>query len=143
MNIPTYLTGATQARAYHLLRSYVYSALEKYKITPTHWSILGIIKEAEDGLRSSEIATKMHVKAPLVTLITHELILRNYVVSSPHQSDGRARVLSISPEGKEFMDKIEKDLRKRLERLLKGLSDDDLTVYYKVLQTMIVNGEQI
>jgi DNA-binding MarR family transcriptional regulator len=141
MNTPTYLTGTTQAQAYRLLRSRVYDVLSEYHLTPTHWSMLGLIYEASNGLRASEIAASMHVKAPLVTMITRELISQKYVVSVPHQFDGRAKLLAITPAGKNFVKIIETAMRGVLEKLLEGLTESDLDTYYKVLQTMIQNAQ--
>jgi DNA-binding MarR family transcriptional regulator len=143
MNIPAYLTGTTQARAHRLLRMHVYGVLERYELTPTHWSILGMINESKSGLRSSEIAVSMHVKAPLVTMITHELVVRDYVISVPHHYDGRAKLLVITPAGKRFVKTVEANLREILGKLFAGLSDTELATYNKVLQTMITNGEQM
>lgn len=140
MEIPTYITGTIQTQAYRLLRSNVYDALSQYHLTPTYWSVLGLIIEAHDGIRASEVAKRLHVKAPLITMITRELINRDFIKSFPHQIDGRAKLLAITPAGKRFVKSVEATLNQTLNRLLDGLTNDDMITYHKVLTTIIANS---
>lgn len=143
MNPPTYLAGTIQAQAYRILRNYVYTVLERYELTPTYWSILGMIVEARDGVRVSDIAHGLHIKAPQVTMVTHELADRDLIKSVPHQFDGRAKLLAITPGGKRFVKTVDTSLTTTLSKLLHGLSIDDLTIYNKVLTTIISNAETL
>jgi DNA-binding MarR family transcriptional regulator len=139
MNLPTYITGTTQTKAYRLLREHVYSVLDQYELTPTHWSMLGIIMQARDGVRQVEIAHALHVKPPLVTAMVRQLQDRGIVQSVQNQFDARAKLLAVTADGKKFMKTVETDLNKTLARLLVGLTENDLITYHKVLTTIIVN----
>lgn len=139
--MPTYLTGSIQAKAYRILRSDVYDVLSDYKLTPTLWSVLGMIFEAKDGMKAADLASDLRIKAPQITVITQELLDRGYIHSVPHQFDGRAKLLAITPLGKRFIKTIETKLTAALETLLKGLTAEDLNVYNKVLTTIIANEE--
>jgi DNA-binding MarR family transcriptional regulator len=139
MKLPTYIIGTTQTRAYAILRENVYDVLNKYNITPTHWSMLGIILEAKDGVRQAEVAKKMNVKPPLITVLVRQLVKRGILQTVPNQFDARAKLLSVTVDGKKFIKTVESELHKKLDKLLTGLTEKDLMIYHKVLNTIIVN----
>jgi DNA-binding MarR family transcriptional regulator len=143
MNLPTYMTGTIQAKAYRLLREHVYAVLEQYELTPTYWSMLGIIIQARDGVRQAEIARKLHVKAPLVTIMARDLQKRGIITSVQNQFDARAKLLAVTPEGKKYIKTIDTALNKSLNKLLGGLTEKDLISYHKVLVTIITNDEAL
>src|ERR1700722_19784867 len=99
MNLPTYIIGSVQTKAYRILRERVYAILDQYELTPTHWSMLGVIMQARDGVRQAEIARTIHVKAPMVTIMARDLQKRGIVKSVQNQFDARAKLLAITPEG--------------------------------------------
>ena len=143
MNIPTYLSGTLQVKAYRILRSHVYNCLSEYDLNPSHWSLLGIVVQADDGVRLAKVAELLGFKAPLITLMANELIDRNLIKRIPHHSDARAKLLVITPEGKHFVAKVEQTLNAQLRILLKGLSMEDMATYHKVLVTIIENDSLI
>jgi DNA-binding MarR family transcriptional regulator len=143
MNLPTYMTGTIQAKAYRLLREHVYAVLGQYELTPTYWSMLGIIMQARDGVRQAEIARELHVKAPLVTIMARDLQKRGIITSVQNQFDARAKLLAITPEGKKYIKTIDATLNKSLSKLLSGLTEKDLAAYHKVLIAIITNSDNL
>ncbi len=139
MDLPTYISGNVQTKAYRLLREHVYSVLSQYELTPTHWSMLGIIMQARDGVRQVEIAHSLHVKAPLVTIMVQQLQKRDIIQCVQNQFDGRAKLLAVTPAGKKYVKAIEIDLNKTLNKILAGLTETDLIAYHKVLTTIVAN----
>ena len=104
--------------------------------------MLGVIIEARDGMRQSEIARAVGVKAPLITVMARELEQRGIVQSVQNQFDARAKLLALTPEGKKQVKIIETALYKTLDQLLIGLTETELMTYHKVLTTIISNAEQ-
>lgn len=143
MNLPTYITGNVQTKAYRILREEAYKVLDQYELTPTHWSMLGIIMQARDGVRQAEIARTMHVKAPLVTVMARDLQKRGIIQSVRNQFDARAKLLAVTPEGKKYIKIVETSLNKTLGQLLHNLTEKDLVTYHKVLITIITNYESL
>ena len=143
MNLPSYITGTVQTTAYRLLRERVYNVLDQYDLTPTYWSMLGIITQAIDGVRQVEIAKTMHVKAPLITNMAHELQNRGLIQIVQNQFDARAKLLALTTEGKKFMKIVETELNSQLAQLLNGLTETDLATYNKVLETIIENDSKL
>lgn len=142
MNLPTYIAGNVQAKAYRVLREQVYAVLSQYDLTPTYWSMLGIIIEARDGVRQAEIARLMHVKAPLITNMARQLESQGLIQSVQNQFDARAKLLAVTPEGKKFVKTVETALNKNLRQLLAGVTDKELRTYHKVLTTIIANNAE-
>jgi DNA-binding MarR family transcriptional regulator len=141
MNLHSYISGTIQTRAYRLLRQRVVEVLSAYDLTPTYWSMLGIIMESRDGIRQTDVAKLLQVKPPLVTMMTRELQSRDLIVSVTNQFDARAKLLTTTPAGKKFVKTIEASMSKMLDGLLEGLSESDMLTYQKVLTTIIANGE--
>lgn len=143
MELPTYMTGSVQTKAYAILRENVYDVLEKYDLIPSYWSMLGIIIEARDGIRQADIAKAMNVKPPLITVMVRKMQARGIVQTVQNQFDARAKLINITPEGKKLIRSAENDLHKRLDSLLKGLTENDLLTYHKVLSTIIANSKEL
>lgn len=139
MNLPTYISGTVQTKAYGILRERVYSVLSEYDLTPSYWSMLGIIVQARDGVRQADIARGMRVKAPLITMMARQLQKKKLVQIVQNQFDARAKLLAITPEGKKLVKTVEQTLHKSLDLLLNGLTEKDLMTYHKVLTTIIAN----
>lgn len=141
MNLQTYTTGTIQTRAYRVLRQHVVDVLAQYELTPTYWSMLGIIYESRDGIRQIDVADAMQVKPPLVTMMTRELLAKGLVASVVNQFDARAKLLTTTPAGKKQVKTVEAALSKMLDKLLFGVNDSDMKTYNKVLTTIIANGK--
>ncbi|HVX23895.1 MAG TPA: MarR family transcriptional regulator [Candidatus Saccharimonadales bacterium] len=136
---PTYITGTIQAQAYRVLREHVYSVLQRYDLTPTYWSMLGIITQARDGVRQVDIANGLKVKAPLVTGMAQELSARGLIQSARNQFDGRAKLLALTPAGRKLVKAVEQELDGHLRQLLTGITDEEILTYHKVLQAIVSN----
>jgi MarR family transcriptional regulator, organic hydroperoxide resistance regulator len=139
MNLPTYISGNIQTRAYAILREEVYTVLEKQDITPSVWSMLGIVFEAKDGIRQSEVARALNVKPPLITIMARTLQEQLLIESVTNQFDARAKLLRVTPYGKKFIKLVESELYEHLETLLSGLTESEMITYQKVLETIIAN----
>jgi DNA-binding MarR family transcriptional regulator len=139
MNLPTYLIGTIQTRAYVILRANVFNVLNSNDITSTHWTMLSIILEAKDGIRQADIAKKMNVKPPLITVLVRQMEKRGLLQIVANQFDARAKLLSVTSEGKKFTKSVEIELHKVVDKLLVGLTENYLITYQKVLNAIIVN----
>jgi MarR family transcriptional regulator for hemolysin len=142
MTLPTYFSGTLYMKAARALRTAVYNCLSKYELTATSWSLLGIVYNARDGIRLAEVGQTIGVKAPLITMMANTLMERGYINRLPHHSDGRAKLLVITPEGKRFVNKVEDELNHNLRFLLNGATPEDLDSYQRVLETIIDNDSK-
>lgn len=140
MNTPTYASGILFSRAHKIVRSRIYTILEKYNLNPTYWAILSATVQASEGARLSSVAATVGVKAPLVTVMADDLIAKGLILRIPHHTDGRAKLLVITPKGKKTAAVIEKRLTKEIAQLLNGLSISEIASFQKALQTILLNA---
>lgn len=143
MNLPLYTAGILQTRAYRILQSRVNDCLVTHGLNHGQWVMLGVISETNDGIRLNSTAEVLGVKAPLVTAMANELIAQGFIVRASHQSDRRAKLLTVSEKGRELLAEVHKCLFGILAPLLDGISDKEMQTYQKVLTTIIANNERI
>ena len=136
------MSGVLFTKAHKLVRIRVYEVLEKHNFNPTYWSILGATTQSSEGIRLTNVAAMLGVKAPVVTTEAQELINRDLIRRIPHHTDGRAKLLVITPKGKALAKAIEAELNTEVGRLLKGLTVDEIATFQKILQTIIGNSEK-
>jgi DNA-binding MarR family transcriptional regulator len=142
MNLPTYMSGILFSKAHKLVRVQIYAVLEKHELNPIHWSILGATMQAPEGSRLSSVADLLGVKAPMVTTDAKKLIKQGLIRRIPHHSDARAKLLVITPEGKKLAKIIEDELSRKIAALLNGLTPEEVTIFQKVLQTIVDNSSK-
>ena len=140
MTIPSYLSGALFMKAHKLLRLEVATCLQRFNLTPTNWALLGIIKQSKNGIQLSEVAAHMSVKAPLITNLAQDMITHGHVQLISHRTDGRAKLLSLTPSGKEFIRKVETAMSEVLTKVLAGITEEELVTFKKVLETIVHNS---
>jgi DNA-binding MarR family transcriptional regulator len=125
------------------VRLRVYEVLEKHDLNPTYWSILGATTQAPDGIRLTNVAELLGVKAPMVTTEATELINRGLIRRIPHHTDGRAKLLVATPKGNKLAKIVESELNTEITRLLEGLSMNEIASFQKTLQTIIDNSQKL
>lgn len=141
MNLPTYMSGVLLNRAHKLVRIRVYEVLEKHELTPTYWSILGATNQSPEGIRLSSVAELLEVKAPMITTEAVGLINRELIRRIPHHSDGRAKLLVITPKGKKLAKLVEQELNQEVGRLMNGLTSEEIANFQKALEAIIHNSK--
>ena len=142
MNSPSYLSGALFMKAYRLLRANVTGCLNEFDINPTSWVMLGIIREARDGIRLIEVADTMNVKAPLVTTLVQDLVAKNLIELFPHGSDKRVKLLMVTQNGKQFIKKVETSMDLSLRKVLQGVHAEELAAFKTVLEAIVSNSNE-
>jgi MarR family transcriptional regulator for hemolysin len=134
----TYKTGLLQAKAYRIMRGHLAKVLSVYDLSIPEWTILGQVFEQE-GIRLAEISGILSVEAPLVTTLTDQLERKQLVNRSDDPLDRRAKLLTLTDQGKNLVPKIEKEASKKILELMNGISDDDKLAYNRVLEFIVKN----
>lgn len=140
MTNPTYVSGMLFTKAHRLVRERIYTLLEFYGLTPTLWSLISIITRAEEGVRSATLATELGVKPPMITMLADTLIEQGLIRRVPHHTDGRVKLLTITPKGKKTVKEVENKLSGEIGYLLHGLNPSEIATFQKILQTIIQNA---
>jgi MarR family transcriptional regulator for hemolysin len=140
MTIKTYQGGLLFTQAHKAVRGRIYDVLEPYNLNPSYWSILGSTIATPDGIRLASVAKAMDVKAPLVTMLSNDLIEMGLINRIPHHTDKRAKLLVATAKGKQIAAEIEKKLNEEIGSLLNGLTADEVASFQKVLERIIQNA---
>lgn len=143
MNQPTYKSGLLQTKAYRILRGCVNEILEKYSLSTPEWGLMGQVTEKKDGVRLSEVAGALDVEAPMITVLADQLEKKGLIDRHNHPQDRRAKLLFLTKKGSGTVVEVEALLQKKLRELLQGLTQEDMVIYSKVLETIIANSSRM
>lgn len=102
--------------------------LAQHGITVLQYHALRSIATHGTELDMSSIATMTGLSASSITSIIDRLDQRGLVVREHDASDRRRVVATITDEGTALMQRIEEHELKRVERILAGISDEELRV---------------
>jgi len=123
------------------VRQRVYSVLETHHLTATSWATLGSINSAQEGIRLSSVAEAVGMTPAMITLMANELIGQGLIKRIPHHTDGRAKLLVITPKGKQLANTVEQQLNQVIQDLLSGLTAGEIVSFQKTLETIIHNAQ--
>ena len=137
--LTTYRLGLLQARAYRILKKSSSDHLVAVDISTLDWALLGLLYDEPKGYRLNKVAELLGVESPFVTEMVKTLKRKGYVEQAVDAKDSRAKILKLTPKGKEFVPILDGSLKKKLRYLLSGASPKDIYGYLKVLEQIIQN----
>ena len=124
---------ATRSEMYRLFREQVGE-----EITPEQWMVLIRLWE-HDARTQAELCEVTLRDAPTMSRIVDGMERRGLLLRKPHPEDGRARVLHLTRKGRELEKKLVPVARKLVNRLVAGISEDDLVTTRATLRKMFDN----
>lgn len=136
----TFRVGLLQAKAFRILQQCTMEYLQKYKISPIYWAFLGLLNDRNDGARPSDAADELGVEAPFVTIMVKELSKRGFLIEKTHKDDNRAKIITLTLKGKEFVKTTEVYLRKEMRFFANGITPKEFINYLTVLTKIIENS---
>jgi len=141
-NRTTYRAGLLQAKAYRILKSRTNKELLGFAegISSIHWALLGLLHDNPSGLRPREAALELGVEPAFVTTLVSDLKKKGLVESSVDEADSRAKRISITRSGENFLATIEPKLRGAMRPLIAGISMSELAAYLVVLEKIVYNA---
>ena len=142
--LPSYKKTNLQMVAYRHIQTALTSLLSKFQLNTTQWVMLGLMSESATGLRVTDMARALQVEMPLITTTTQSLVRQGLMKTMAHARDKRAKLLMLTPKGKELVGEIEayvsNNLRQQLE---KGVEPEELKLYFKMLQQLGTNASSV
>jgi MarR family transcriptional regulator, transcriptional regulator for hemolysin len=116
--------------------------IKNFDITPEQWTVLKRLSE-NDGINQKELAIKAEKDQPTVTRILDILERKELIIKKKNKDDRRSFILFITDKGsavKEELSPIIEEIWE--EKILTGISEEDLEVYRNVLVKMNENIER-
>ena len=99
--------------------------------------------QAPEGIRLTTVAAQLGIKPPMVTTEATYLINRGLIRRIAHHTDGRAKLLVITPKGSKLATVVEHELNSQVGQLFDGLTPDEALTFQKTLQTIIDNYQKL
>ena len=87
---------------------------------------------ADEAMTMSELASRLFADPPYMTLIASDLEERGLISRAPHPRDGRAKLLSITPPGRDVAAAAGRVLNEP-PAALRDLPDEDLRELARIL----------
>jgi MarR family transcriptional regulator, transcriptional regulator for hemolysin len=115
--------------------------IKNFDITPEQWTVLKRLSE-NDGINQKELAVKAEKDQPTVTRILDILERKELIIKKKNKDDRRSFILFITDKGiavKEELSPIIEEIWE--EKILTGISEEDLEVYRSVLVKLNENIE--
>jgi DNA-binding MarR family transcriptional regulator len=107
-------------------------------ITRVQWIALYYLGEGET-ISQCELAEKMGIKASSVARLIDRMEREEYVLRKRSQEDKRRVDLYITDKGKKLREKLLPEGEKMSKLVSKGISDEEIEIFKKVLKKMSIN----
>ena len=135
---PAHQAAITEGKGYRILRANVSETLASFKVNMPQWTLLGQLYDTPD-IHLADLANYLGVEAPLITSLVKELDEKGLLTLKVDPSDNRAKLLSLTEEGRGLIPAIEYCVNRNLAPLMKGISVGLVRAYFKVLEGVIQN----
>ncbi len=96
-------------------------------ISTVQWAVLGALSRPgyEEGISFNLLTEYLVVSRQSLDGVLKRMERDNHVVRIPHPDDGRARLVRLTPTGREFWESLQDRIYDFYQQALKGFSFDD------------------
>ena len=136
---PEYLSYRVK-RLYLHISQRIDDALKPHGLARSQWQVLSRVLRA-GTLTQKDLQHAMQVESATLTCIVDVLAAKGWLERLESAEDKRVRVLQLTPEGRDRLERIPDPYEIVETRMLHGVSETDRTQAAAVLETMIRNLE--
>lgn len=111
-----------------------------YGITFEQWTVLNVLY-TEPGLIQSEIALRTYKDKTNVTRILDVLSKDGYIIRKSNAKDRRISCIYLTDAAQKMFADLIPYIKEVNEQLRKGISDEELELFYSILERLCKNGE--
>lgn len=131
--------GALVARAARQWRRAVDRRLQPFGLTEATWLPLIYLARASTPMRQKDLAAAVTLDGSSVVRLLDALAAAQLIERSEGSTDRRAKIITITARGWSIIEQVEAIAREVRSATLDGLSDDELGVATRVLDTVCSN----
>jgi len=113
--------------------------LKCFSITPEQWTVLKRVFEHE-GITQKELAAIADKDPATLAKILDNLERNRLIVRQTNRQDRRSYLIFITEDGTKLRNKVEKDLEQVFGQVLEGITEDELTMFSRVLSRIEKNA---
>lgn len=120
------------------IQHHIYDVLEKkYKLSEGKLAVMIILYiAAADGISPSQLADKAGVTRATISAMLHRLSRDGLATSFSDSADGRGKVVSLTPQGRRFMEGILPDHYLRIAQMMNKLDQTEQAHLVRLLKKM-------
>lgn len=119
----------------------------RFGISGAQWGVLRVLRRAEEagqtGLRLSELGEKLLIRPPSVTGVVDRLERGGLVRRVSVASDLRAKLVVMTPEGRELLDKVLEVHGGQIDRVMGILTEGRQQTLYELLSQLGEHLEEL
>ncbi|MCI8425467.1 MAG: MarR family transcriptional regulator [Adlercreutzia sp.] len=108
-------------------------------LTPGQWNLLSQLEE-HGAMTQKQLAERLRKEQATVTRSIERLVQRGLVVRTPNPQDRRANIVEATPEASRLLAELEPAVARRNSELAEHISDEDLSVFFDVLDQIDANA---
>ena len=131
--------GALVSRAARQWRRAVDRQLQPFGLTEATWLPLIYLARASAPMRQKDLAAALTLDGSSVVRLLDALAASRLIERSEENGDRRAKIITITTRGWSIIEQVEAVAREVRNATLDGLSDGDLNVVTRVLDTVCRN----
>ncbi len=145
--LPAITEGVFHAllRTWGLLRQAQDPYFARFGISASQWGILRVLQRAESNgetaLPLKQVSERLLIQPPSVTGVVDRLERRGLVKRSPSTQDLRVRHLSLTPQGRDLLDKVLEGHAARVQSLFAPLQPGEQQTMLNLLTRLRVHLE--
>lgn len=138
----TYNAAVLQNSAHKTLQYQVVKILSDFDLSTAEWIILGYIFQNQSA-RFIDLALCLDVEPPHITTLVDVLEKKKLVERRDDPEDRRARRIVLTRKSLDLIPEVEIKLSTQMNRLLSGITPQEMVVYFKILDVIIKNGIEL
>ncbi|MBJ6749784.1 MarR family winged helix-turn-helix transcriptional regulator [Geomonas anaerohicana] len=112
------------------------SAFQSLGLTDAAWRPLLHLHHMGDGIRQKDLAASLGIEGPSLTRILDQLIAKGLIERNEDASDRRAKLLTLTPPGREMVSRITKEVTALEHDLLSELTDPELDLMFGFVERL-------
>ncbi len=141
MELEKYI-GVNVQRAALALNNYYQKVVNPFDITVDQWEILVILWEKE-GITQKELAERLHKDQTNVARMLFKLEKKGFIFRVIHETDRRFLRVYLTPKGREIKDEVLDPSLEAYMNTIKGLSEEEVEMFRRVLTVMYNNVKDL
>ncbi|EKE85422.1 transcriptional regulator SlyA [Idiomarina xiamenensis] len=123
----------------------LWQAVADHELTPLgltypRWSALWKLARLGDGISQKQLAQALEIEVASLMRTLGQLEQQQLIERRGCETDKRARLVFLTEQGKAFVAQLEQRILKIRQQLLEGVSDADVTVMRRVLDSISNNA---
>lgn len=111
-------------------------------ISYARWVTLIYLQRGGEGMQQRELADYMGIEAPTLVRTLDHLERLKLIERRPHPGDRRAKAVYLSADAQRDLATFSEAAAGVRTELMKGVSDADLEICFRVLETILANAER-